>query len=378
MTSSSAADRIPDSLRALLESTGPSGHEHGRSGHGDGTGQVFAEIATTFADEVTTDVTGSTFATVRGTAEDGPVVAIFGHVDEIALIITYIDDDGFVWFAPVGGWDPVNLMAQRVQIQTESGVVDGVIGRKTTQMMSDGEQAAAPDITGIYIDIGATDKDDAESVVAIGDVAVIDAAPLPLRGNRLAARALDNRLGAYIALEVGRRLAESGDAAATYVAVGNVQEEITFAGARTAAFEVDPDIAIVVDATQATDSPGMREHARETAHHELGNGVVVQRGPTMHPDVIKLLVDACRASDITMGYEASGAETSTDADLIHLVRGGVATGVVAVPIRHMHSPVEVVDLRDIEAAVQLLTAFVRAVPADIDLRRGRRVSASAS
>jgi putative aminopeptidase FrvX len=365
------AHAIPEPFRRLLEAIGPSGHEHGKSGHQQGPGQLFAEIAAEFTDDVITDVTGSTIATVKGTAADGPVVAVYGHVDEIGLIVTHIDDEGFIWFAPVGGWDPVNLMAQRVRIATDDGVISGVVGRKTKQMMTPEEQAKAPEITELHIDIGASGGEDARSAVSVGDVVVIDAMPMQLRGSRLAARAVDNRLGAYVALEIGRRLADSGGARATYKAIGNAQEEVTFAGARTATFSVEPDIAIVVDATQATDSPGMRDHIRETGINCLGSGTIIQRGPSMHPTVVRLLTQAGDAEGLNYTYEASGAETSTDADLIHLVRGGIATGVAAVPIRYMHSPVETVDLDDIENTIQLLVAAIKAVPEDLHTERGQ-------
>ncbi len=351
---------VPASLRSLLDAVGPSGYE-------GGSAAAFASLAGEFADPVNVDVTGSVHAHVAGTADGAPRIAVVGHIDEIGVVVTHIDDKGFLWFAPVGGWDPVILVGQRVALQTKSGVVRGVVGKKAIHLMEPDERTKAPKLTSLHIDIGAADGDEAKQHVRVGDVAVIDSDPIELLGERVASRAMDNRLGAYVALEAARRVADAGGAPAEVVAVGAAQEEITFAGARTSAFALDPQIAIVVDVTHATDAPGVEE--RELGSHHLGTGAVIQRGSTVHPKIAELLVDTAEAEGIDYTIEVSGRGTSTDADAIHIARAGIATGVVSIPLRYMHSPVELVDLRDLEATVALIAAFAKRVPADLDLRR---------
>ncbi len=352
---------VPPSLRSLLDAVGPSGYE-------GGSAAAFASIAKQFTDQVEIDVSGSVHAHVSGTASSAPRIALVGHIDEIGVVVTHIDDKGFLWFAPVGGWDPVILVGQRVVLQTKGGVVPGVVGKKAIHLMEADERSKAPKLTQLHIDIGAADGDDAKAHVRVGDVAVIDAAPVELLGERVVARAMDNRLGAYVAVDAARRVAEAGGAAAEVIAVGSTQEEITFAGARTSAFSLDPQIAIVIDVTHATDAPGVEE--RELGSHHLGSGAVIQRGSTVHPAISDLLVETAEAEGIDYTIEVSGRGTSTDADAIHLTRAGIATGVVSIPLRYMHSPVEMVDLRDLEATVALIAAFAQRVPADLDLRRG--------
>ncbi|MBO9533401.1 MAG: M20/M25/M40 family metallo-hydrolase [Solirubrobacteraceae bacterium] len=352
---------VPVSLRSLLESIGPSGRELAPA-------QAFAEVARTYSDDVNIDLVGSVSARVPGTADGAPRIAFVGHVDEIGLIVTHIDEKGFIWFGPVGGWDPVILVGQRVELQTKNGPVKGVVGKKAVHLLEADERGKPVKINQLHIDIGAGDGDEAKATVEIGDVAVIDAAPVDLLGERVTARAMDNRLGAYVALDAARRVAEAGGAAGDVYAVGAAQEEITFAGARTSAFRIDPQIAIVIDVTHATDAPGVDE--KELGSHPLGSGAVIARGATIHPAISRLLIETAEAEGIDYTVEVSGRGTSTDADAIHISRQGVACGVVSIPLRYMHSPVETIDLRDVEAAVALVAAFAKRVPADLDLGRG--------
>ncbi len=351
---------LPTSLRSLLDAVGPSGYEIAPA-------EAFATIARGYSSEVEIDLVGSVTARVPGTAEGAPRIAFVGHVDEIGLIVTHIDDKGFLWFGPVGGWDPVILVGQRVQLQTKNGPVSGVVGKKAVHLLEPEERGKPVKLNQLHIDIGAADGDEAKATVEVGDVAVIDASPVELLGERVTSRAMDNRLGAYVAVDAARRVAEAGGAAGDVFAVGAAQEEITFAGARTSAFRLDPQIAIVIDVTHATDAPGVDE--KELGSHPLGSGPVIQRGSTIHPAVSRLLVETAEAEGIDYTLEVSGRGTSTDADAIHIARQGVACGVVSIPLRYMHSPVETIDLRDVEAAVALVAAFARRVPADLDLRR---------
>jgi putative aminopeptidase FrvX len=350
---------LPDVLRKLLTAPGPSGYEHRAAA-------VFREAAGAFA-EVAHDTVGSTVARVPGTAE-GRSVAVVGHIDEIGLMIHHIDDKGFLWFTGVGGWDPVILVGQRVEIATREGAVAGVVGKKPIHLQREPEERKkAPELKNLHIDIGAKDGDDARSRVRVGDVAVIAGEPVELPNDRYVSRSMDNRLGCFVALEAARLVAEAGGAPGDVFAVGVAQEEITFAGARTTAFSLQPDVAIVVDVTFATDPPGSEE--RELGHHPFGSGPVVGRGSTLDPTVFELLHAAGEAEDIPFTVSASARATGTDADAIHIARAGIPCGVVSVPLRYMHSPVEMVQLDDVENAARLIAAFAQRLEPGTDFRR---------
>jgi putative aminopeptidase FrvX len=339
---------LPDVLRSLLTATGPSGYETAPA-------RAFSDACAPFA-EVHTDVMGTVTARVKGTG-DGPTIAIVGHIDEIGLIVTHIDDKGYLSFIGVGGWDPIVLVGQRVTVTTRDGVLPGVVGRKPIHLLKEEERKRAVEVKDLHIDIGATDGDEAKGLVRIGDVAVIAADPVELPNGRFAARAMDNRLGCFVAYEAARLVAEAGGAAGDVVAVAAVQEEITFAGARTMAHAVRPDVAIVVDVTHATDAPGIDE--RENGTHPLGSGPVIERGSTMHPRVFDLLSEAAEAEEIPHTLSASARFTGTDADAIHLSRSGVPTGLISLPLRYMHSPVELVELDDVVNSAKLIAAFAQ-------------------
>jgi putative aminopeptidase FrvX len=350
---------VPDALLKLLAAAGPSGYEQAPAA-------VFREAAGAFA-EVSYDAVGSTVARVPGTAA-GRSVAIVGHIDEIGLIVHHIDDDGFLWFTAVGGWDPVILVGQRVELDTRGGKVPGVVGKKPIHLLKTPEERKQPpELKQLHIDIGAKDGDDARSRVRIGDVAVIAGEPQELPNGRLVSRALDNRIGTYVALETARLVAEAGGAPGDVFGAAVAQEEITFAGARTTAFSLQPDVAIVVDVTFATDAPGIEE--KELGKHHFGSGPVLTRGSTVDPRVFELLHETAEAENIPFTVSASARATGTDADAIHLARAGIPTGAVGVPLRYMHSPVEMVQLSDIELTCKLLAAFARRLAPDTDFRR---------
>jgi endoglucanase len=219
----------------------------------------------------------------------------------------------------------------------------------------------------MHIDIGAADRDEAAELIRVGDPAVIAAEPMPVAAERLVSRAMDNRLGAYVALESLRRCDERGGLKGSFAAVAAVQEEVGLFGARTAAFEVRPDIAIAVDVTHATDAPGVDE--KELGSSPLGSGPVIGRGSTLSPKVFELLAETAEEEGIEYSIGASGRGTSTDADVLQISRSGIPTGLVSIPLRYMHSPVEMVDLRDVEATVELLAAFAARLNSDTDLSR---------
>ena len=349
---------IPPVLRSLLTATGPSGYETAPA-------TVWREAAGAFA-EVTTDVMGSSTARVKGTG-GGPTMAIVGHIDEIGLIVTYIDDDGFLRFAGVGGWDTQILVGQRVELATRDGVVPGVIGKKPIHLLKDDERKKVAEIKDLHIDIGAADGDEARARVRVGDVAVIAAEPVEYPNGRAVSRSMDNRLGCYVAYEAARLVADAGGAAGDVVAVAAVQEETTFGGAATTAFSLKPDLAVVVDVTHATDAPGI--DVNELGSHPFGSGPVIGRGSTLSPRLYELLTAAAKKADIPYSVGASGNSTHTDADSLQISRTGIPTGLVSIPLRYMHSPVEMVDLADVEATVNLMVAFVESIEPGVDLSR---------
>ena len=248
---------------------------------------------------------------MRGSG-DGPVLAIVGHIDEIGLIVHHIDDDGFLWFTAVGGWDTVVLVGQRLEVLTRDGAGPGVVGKRPIHLLDGEERKKAPELKHLHIDIGAKDGDDARSMVRIGDVAVIAGEPVEFPNGRLVSRSMDNRLGCYVAYEAARLVAEAGDAAADVCALAVTQEEITFAGARTTAFTLEPDLVVVVDVTFATDQPDLNE--KELGRHRFGSGPVIQRGSTLDPQLFELLHETAEAEEIPFTVTASARSTGTDAD----------------------------------------------------------------
>lgn len=349
----------PDFLTALLTAAGPSGHESGPAA-------VWREACSAFADEVRADHVGSSMARVRGT-DDGPTLAVIGHIDEIGIHVTHIDDDGYLRFGEVGGWDPVILVGQRVRIATREGSVVGVIGRKPIHLLKGADREKVPPIKDLHIDIGAKDADEAGKLVRIGDVGVIDAEPVMLQGERLVSRALDNRIGSFVAAETARLVAEAGRAPGDVLALAVAQEETTFAGSRTSAFALEPDLAVVVDVTHATDQPGV--DLGPITKHPLDSGPVIARGTLLHPRVSELLYETAEQEGIPFTVESLGRMTGTDADAVHISRSGVPTGIVSVPLRYMHSPVELASVPDIEAAAKLIAAFARRLTPGMSFER---------
>ena len=334
-------------LRRLLETASPSGFEMEAA-------RVWREEAATFADEVISDPMGNSYARLRG---DGPVVMIEGHIDEIGVMVTHIDDDGFLWFRPIGGWDDQVLVGQRIRVLGEHGPVLGVLGKKPRHQLSEEDMNKVSKISGLWIDIGAHDADDARSRVAIGDPGVIEQPLLELGDDLIACRGLDNRVGAFVALEALRYLSQGERSKADVWAVATSQEEITFGGAHTSAFRLDPVVAIAIDVTHATDHPDA--DVRGNGLCKLGGGPALARGSAIHPGVHRMLVDAARAEDIPYVVEASPRSTGTDADAIAYERAGIACGLVSVPNRYMHSPSEMASYSDLDNCSRVIAAFTR-------------------
>lgn len=349
---------VPELLAQLVTTPGPSGHESAPA-------HVWREHCSSFA-QVGGDRVGSSFARVEGTA-GGPTVAVVGHIDEIGLHVSHIEDDGYLRFGQVGGWDAGVLIGQRVKLRTRNGDVVGLIGRKPVHLLKDEDRKKVPELRELHIDIGAKDGEEAAALVRIGDVAVIDAAPIDFRHGRVVSRSLDNRVGCYIAAEAARLVAEAGGAPGDVLALAVTQEETTFAGARTSAFAHDPDVAIVVDLTFATDQPGVE--LGQITKHPLDSGPVIARGTSLHPLVFELLYEAAEAEGIPCTLESLGKGTGTDADAIHLSRAGVPSGLVSIPCRYMHSPIEMVSLADVDAAARLIAAFARRLEPGVSFER---------
>ncbi len=338
---------IPDLLRDLLLARGPSGHE-------EPAARVWREGASSFA-EVHSDTLGTSFARVR--AGDGaPTLAVVGHIDEIGVAVTNIEESGLLSFSTLGGITPEILAGQRVVISGREGDVAGVIGRRmiAAEKRSDRSRLEHSDL---HVDIGAKDREDAARLVRVGDAGVWQGDPVELPNGRFISRACDNRLGAYVALESARRVAKAGDAQVDVVAVAAVQEELGCYGARTAAFSLDPDFAIAIDVTYATDVPG--GDPKTAGKIDLGSGAAIARGPVVNTGVSDLLAQAAEEEGIEHTFEVLTNRTHTDADAVHVSRAGVPTGLVSVPLRYMHSPGELASLDDLEAVIALVVAFAR-------------------
>ncbi len=337
----------PELLRKILLAVGPSGHETSPA-------KAWREGCSAFCDDVRADSVGSSMARIPGTA-GGPTLAVIGHIDEIGIHVTHIEDDGHLRFGEVGGWDAVVLVGQRVRIETRGGTIIGVIGRKPIHLIKTDERDQAPKIKDLHIDIGARDAEQAREFVRIGDVGVIDADPVELPNGRISGRALDNRVGCYVAAESARLVAAAGGAPGDVIALAVAQEETTFAGARTSAFALEPDVAIVVDMTFATDQPGVE--LGPITKHPLESGPVIARGTSLHPRVTELLIETAETHELPFTLESIGRSTGTDADAVHSSRAGIPTAVLSVPVRYMHSPVELASLADIQVAAELIAAF---------------------
>ena len=350
---------IPNFLDELLAATGPSGYETPAS-------HVWRRHAEQFAASVDFDTVGSSVAKVPA-ADGAPLIGLVGHIDEIGLVVKHITDEGVLRFGPIGGWDPQVLVGQRVTVLGASGPVNGVVGRKPIHLLEEDDRKQVAKLEQMYIDIGASDRDDAARVVAVGDPAVIAAAPFELANGRIASKAMDNRLGAYIVLEAARRVAAEEASRWGVAAIAAAQEETTFAGARTSAFALDMQACIVVDVTFASDVPN--SDVARSGEAKLGHGPQISRGANLHPRMYALLVEAAEAEGIPYSVAVPGRHSGTDADAIHFARAGVPCGLVSVPLRYMHSPVETVQLSDVEHAINLLAATVLRLDPEEDFRR---------
>lgn len=343
--------QVPPFLAELLRARSPSGYE--------GEAQaVFDKFVKPSADAYAPDALGNRMATLNPKGD--PVLMLAGHMDELGLIITYVNKDGYLYFDTIGGHDLSVISGRRVDIQTAAGIVKGVTGKRAIHLVDDEDRKKVPKKHEIWIDIGARSKTEALDRVAIGDVATYDHQLEMIHGSIGAARAFDNKVGAYIVGETLIRLSrEKKKFAAKVVSVATAQEEIGVRGATTAAYSVNPHLAIAVDVGHATDHPDCDN--RRFGETRLGDGPIICRGANINPKVYDRLLKAAKKLKLPYQLEADPRPTGTDARALQLGRGGIATGLISVPLRYMHTPSEMVDLEDVERCVLLLVEFAKSL-----------------
>ena len=340
-------------LKTLVNTPSPVGHET--------RGQrVWLDYAMQFADETFSDAYGNCVAVLN--KGGSPRIMLAGHADEIAMAVNYIDDNGFIYVRRMGGVDAAITKAQRVTIHTRGGPVKGVVGNVAPHLMKLEGEPKPPKIHEIFIDIGVASRKEAEKVIRIGDpITLVDEFEI-LRGDLAVARAFDNRIGTFAVIEALRLLKESKTKIAAEVcAVSNVQEEVGLLGAWQIAYSLKPDIALVVDVTHATDYPTVSK--AQHGDTRIGKGPAITHGGCNHPEVVDRLEAVAAKKKIPLQHEAMSATSGTDTDVIFWTRGGIASALISLPNRYMHSPVEVVSLKDLEQIPELLTAFVQSVKA---------------
>ncbi len=341
-------------LKDLLAAPSPSGFEQPAQ-------KVWREYMAPYAERITTDLHGNCIATLHESGS--PRVLLAGHVDELGFMVNYINDAGFIFFRTIGGFDLNIIPGRRVRIHTKNGPVPGVTGKKAIHVMTEEDRKKKLEIEDLWIDIGAKDRQEAESLVRVGDPITYAESFEIMRGSIAVSRAFDDKAGSFAVGEVLRLLAGKTFDAAVY-AVSTVQEEVGLRGARTSAFGIDPKVGIAVDVTHATDHPDMKRERLGSV--KLGGGPAIARGPNISPVVERMLIETAKAEGIPYQLEAAPGGTGTDANAIQLTRAGVATGLVSIPLRYMHTAAEVISLDDLENVSRLLAAFILRVQENTD------------
>lgn len=342
-----------DFLKALLQSPSPSGYEQPAM-------RVVREYVADFADEVKTDVHGNVVAALN--PGGSPRVMLAGHCDQIGMMVRYINDEGYLYFAAIGGIDTAVLAGLRVQVHTSSGAVPGAIGRTAIHVLPADERTKLPAIEKLWIDIGAKDRKAAEQLVTIGDPITFDVPVVELQQDLLASPGIDDKIGGHVCMEALRLLAGQKLSCAVF-AVATVQEEIGLRGAVTSSYHVHPDVGIAVDVTHTTDYPGSEK--TKVGDVGLGKGPVLDRGANINPRLWQLLLDTAKKAKIPVQLLAAPGGTGTDANAMQLSRGGVATALIGIPNRYMHTPSEVISLGDAEKAARLIAAAVKGINAGV-------------
>ncbi len=340
-------------LKQLVETPSPSGYEQPAQ-------RVIKKQLTGVADDLQTDVMGNLIARLAG--HGGPKVMLAGHCDEIGFMVQFVDDRGFIYFGAIGGVDPHLAPGQRVMIHTEKGEVSGVIGKKAIHLIEPKDREKVINLKKQFIDIGCSSREEVEALIRIGDPVTFAVGVQTLQNDRATSRAFDDKMGAFIVTEVMKRVKGQGTPAADLYAVSTVQEEIGLRGAATSSYGVNPDVGIVVEVTHATDYPDVDQSS--IGRVELGKGPVIARGANINPVLFDLMVATAAAEDIPIQIIGVPRATGTDANVMQLSRGGVATALLAIPLRYMHTPVETLSLGDLELAIQLLVAVVTRIDGD--------------
>jgi tetrahedral aminopeptidase len=347
-------------LKQLLETPSPSGNERAIQ-------TVVREWATQYADEVRTDRHGNVIATRRsektGRTGDVPRIMLAGHCDQIGLMVQHVDSEGFLYVQPIGGWDMQILLGQYLTICGRNGPVTGVISRKATHLLTNEERGKVPQFNDVWIDIGVKNREEAEQLVRCGDVATIALGVREMRDGLIASPGLDDKVGLWVVMET-LRLLHGRQVQVEVNSVSTVQEEVGLRGAATSAYGIHPTVGIAVDVCHATDTPGNEK--KQLGETKLGAGPVLFRGPNINPRVLERLEESASAVEVAVQLRGAPRPTGTDANAMQLARGGVATAVIGIPNRYMHSPVEMVHLDDLDRAARLLAEFcLRATP-DMD------------
>jgi endoglucanase len=328
---------------------------------------VVRSWASQFADEVRTDRHGNVIAVRRPSQEHAgdrsPRIMLAGHCDQIGLMVQHIDDHGFLYVQPIGGWDMQILLGQYLAVWTRQGPVAGVVARRAPHLMTGEERNKVPSFQDVWIDIGIKDRKEAEDLVTSGDPVTFALGYHPLRNGLAAAPGMDDKVGLWTVMEALRLMQDRSLHAEVYC-VSTVQEEIGLRGATTSSYGIHPTVGIAVDVTHATDTPS--NDKKQLGDVRLGSGPVLFRGANINPRVLERLEQTARQHDIAVQVRGAPRATGTDANAMQLSREGVATALVSIPNRYMHSPVEVVSLDDLDRAARLLAEFCLGVTSQID------------
>jgi putative aminopeptidase FrvX len=341
-------------LQNLLQTPSPSGFERPVQ-------DVVRSWARSYADEVRTDRHGNVIAVLHPGGQ--PRIMLAGHCDQIALMVQYVDDHGFLYVQPMGGWDIQVLLGQNLTVWTKSGPVAGVVSRRAPHLLTNDERNKVPQFPDLWIDIGAADRKDAEEVVTPGDPVTVALGYRELRNRLVASPGLDDKVGVWTVMET-LRLLHGRPLQAAVFCVSTVQEEIGLRGATTSTYGIHPTVGIAVDVCHSSDTPG--NDKKQVGDTRLGNGPVVFRGPNINPHVFSRLEEAARSREIAIQVRGAPRATGTDANVMQLSRDGVASGLIGIPNRYMHSPVEVVCLDDLDKAARLLAEFCLGVTSQMD------------
>ena len=341
-------------LQQLIDAPSPSGYEQA-------VRRVWRETVSTFADDVRGDVHGNVIASRN--PGGSPRLMFAGHCDELGLQINYISDKGYLYFNTIGGHDPSLISGRRVIIHTQDGPVRGVTGRLAVHLTPRGKRGKEQKVEDIWIDIGVADKAEAEALVRVGDAVTYELGMQPLRNGLAVSRAFDNKIGAWVVAEALRRI-DAAACKAEVVSVATVQEELGLRGATTSTFGIDPLVGVAVDVTHATDHPNVNKVTAGDV--SLDGGPVITRGANVNPVVERLLMESAEALGMDIQVEAEPRGTGTDANAMQLSRAGVATGLVSVPLRYMHTPSEIISLDVANQAAHLLAAFAQRLTPEMD------------